>query len=170
MSRSDLCSRIIRHAQSIDFFLFTKILRVGELLSLSEQNAVDNVILVLVQRPFPRWTELHTLSPASLYHLRLRAVNAIGESASTDPPAVVATREEVWLKTQGCVIDLAMSALLLQVPEGPPVDVAARANGSQAALVQWKVRRQKLEKKIIFLLSLTQIDLGPHFENFWCVT
>ncbi len=64
------------------------------------------------------WTELHTLSPASAYHLRAVAVNAVGESAPT-PPVVVRTREEV--------------------PEGPPLNVGGRENGSRAIKVTWAV-------------------------------
>ncbi len=67
------------------------------------------------------WTELHTLLPASAYDLRVVAVNSVGESAPSAPPAVVRTAEEV--------------------PEGPPTEVAGRANGSQAIVVAWRVRR-----------------------------
>ena len=65
------------------------------------------------------WTEVHSLQPAALYHLRLLAVNAIGRSTPTAPVAVN-TREEA--------------------PGGAPVDVMGFANGSQAIVVNWKVR------------------------------
>ncbi|TRY70745.1 hypothetical protein TCAL_04830 [Tigriopus californicus] len=63
------------------------------------------------------WTELHTLKPASLYHLRLIGINAIGRSNPT-PPIVISTKEEA--------------------PEGPPNNVAGQANGSQALFVTWE--------------------------------
>ena len=66
-----------------------------------------------------QWTELHTLQPASLYHIRLFAVNAIGNSGFTHPPLVVATSEEV--------------------PEGPPLEVRGHEDGPRALVIQWKV-------------------------------
>ncbi len=65
------------------------------------------------------WTELHTLLPASVYELRVVAINAIGKS----PPstAVVIETEE-------------------ELPEGPPMNVNGEANGSQGITVYWKVR------------------------------
>jgi len=64
------------------------------------------------------WSELHTLSPASHYNLRVVAVNLVGTS---HPSRVieVATKEEV--------------------PEGPPLDVEALANTSQSLIISWKV-------------------------------
>lgn len=65
------------------------------------------------------WTELHTLSPASQYNIRVVAINAVGIS---HPSRVieVTTKEEV--------------------PEGPPLDVEAIANTSQSLVITWKVK------------------------------
>jgi hypothetical protein len=67
-----------------------------------------------------QWTELHTLLPASVYELRVVAVNAIGKSAPSKT-VVVETDEEV--------------------PEGTPMDVMGVENGSQALIITWKVGR-----------------------------
>ncbi len=67
------------------------------------------------------WTEVHTLLPASTYHLTLVAVNSVGESAPTTPPLVVHTAEEV--------------------PEGPPTHVRGMEQGSQTIVVTWQVRQ-----------------------------
>lgn len=66
------------------------------------------------------WTELHTLQPATVYHIRLVAVNKVGESEPTKRPLVLLTEEEA--------------------PGGPPRDISGRDDGSQALIVNWKVR------------------------------
>jgi hypothetical protein len=79
------------------------------------------------------WTELHTLSPATQYILRVVAVNSVGTSHPSR------------------TIDLTTKE---EVPEGPPTDVEATPTSSQSLIITWKVGVNQLVNYFSILIYI----------------
>ena len=92
------------------------------------------------------WTELHTLQPATLYHMRLIAVNRVGDSEPTKEPIVLMTEEES--------------------PEGSPQEIRGREDGSQAIVVRWKPPKSHLRhgKILVYYLGYRENNSSEPFR------